>query len=183
MAKFCELFVTIFLISYQVFGQNLETKLIKGLPSNLSPGSSNTIVFRISNQNNYSVSLNASLSAPANWRLFSNKSVTIQENSITIFPVGVMIPLATPPGFYQIILELNNAEINYKKIINVDTQVLKRIDIEVKLVDAPKFSIAGREISADFSIYNKSNSSRKIHLQSSTGTINGATSITLDIGE
>ncbi|MBU0528665.1 hypothetical protein KKF86_02790 [bacterium] len=183
MAKICDLFISILLISSQVFGQNIETKLIKGLPSNLSPGSSNTIVFRISNQNNYTVSLNAKLSAPTNWRLFFNETITIQENSVTILPIGVMIPFATQPGFYQILLELNNSEINYKEVINVDTYVLMRIDIEVKLVDAPKFALAGREISADFSIYNKSNSPRKIHLQSSASTINGAKSITLDIGE
>lgn len=183
MANLRDLFTSILLISSQVFGQNLETKLIKGLPSNLNPGSNNTIVFRISNQNNYSVSLNAKLNAPTNWRLFFNESVTIQENSVTILPIGVKVPLATQPGFYQIIVELNNSEINYKEVINVDTRVLKRIDIEVKLVDAPKFILAGREISADFSIYNKSNNPLKMHLQSSTSTIYGAKNITLEIGE
>ena len=84
MAKICDLLIAIFLISSQVFSQNIETKLIKGLPSNLSPGSSQTIVFRISNQNNYPISLNAKLSAPTNWRLFFNETVTIQENSMTI---------------------------------------------------------------------------------------------------
>ena len=132
MAKIRDLFISILLISTQVFSQNLETKLIKNLPSNLSPGSSNTIVFRISNNNEHPVSLNTKLSAPTNWRLFYNETVTIQEKSVTILPIGVMIPLTTQPGFYQIILELNNSEINYKKIINVDTYVLKRIDIEVK---------------------------------------------------
>jgi len=183
MAKICDLFIATFLISSQIIGQNIETKLIKGLPSDLSPGSSQTIVFRISNQNNYPISLTTQLSAPTNWRLFFNETVTIQENSITILPIGMMIPLATKPGFYQIILELNNSDINYKKVINVDTHVLNRIDIEVKMIDAPKFSIAGREISADFSIYNKSNSPCKILLQSSTGSINGTENITLDIGE
>ncbi|MCJ7802358.1 MAG: hypothetical protein MUP82_08400, partial [Candidatus Marinimicrobia bacterium] len=183
MAKICDLLIAIFLISSQVFSQNIETKLIKGLPSNLSPGSSQTIVFRISNQNNYPISLNAKLSAPTNWRLFFNETVTIQENSITILPIGMMIPLATQPGFYQIILELHNSDKNYKKVINVDTRVLNRIDIEIKLVDAPKFSIAGRELSADFSIYNKSNIPCKILLQSSTCSINGAENTTLDIGE
>ncbi len=183
IAKIRDLFISIFLIYSQVFGQNIETKLIKGLPSNISPGSNKTIVFRISNQNNYPISINPQLDAPTNWKIFFNENITIQETSITILPISIMIPLATRPGFYQVTLELNNSEINYKKIINVNTRVLDRVDIEVKLVNAPRFSIAGRDVSVDFSIYNKSNSPRKILLQSSTGSINGAKSITLDIGE
>jgi len=183
MAKTRDLFISIILIASQAFSQNLDTKLIKSLPSNLSPGSNYTIVFRISNQNDYSVTLNAKFTSPENWKLFFNETVTIQENSVTILPIGIMIPLSTQPGPNQIILELSNSEINYKDVLKVDTHVLKNIDIEVKLVDAPKFILAGREISVDFSIYNKSNSQRKVFLQSSSGSINGSNSITLDIGD
>ncbi len=84
MANLRDLFTSILLISSQVFGQNLETKLIKGLSSNLNPGSINTIVFRILNQNDYSASLNVKLNAPASWRLFYNDSVTVQKNSVSI---------------------------------------------------------------------------------------------------
>jgi hypothetical protein len=183
MANLRDLLITIFLISSQILSQNLETKLIKGLPSNLNPGSNITIVFRISNQNDYSASLNVKLSAPASWRLFFTDSVTVQKNSVSILPIVVKVPFVTLPGFYQIILELNNSEINYKEVINVDTRILERIDIEVKLVDSPKFVLAGRDISADYNIFNKSNSPLKMQLKSSTGTILGAKSITLEIGE
>ena len=36
---------------------------------------------------------------------------------------------------------------------------------------------------AEFSIYNKSNSSCKVHLKSTNGTINGIKNLILDIGE
>lgn len=183
MANIRDLFIFIILTASQAFSQNLETSLIKGLPSNLSPGSKNTIVFRITNHNDFSVTLYTKLSSPLGWRLFFNETVTVQENSIAILPIGVMIPLATEPGLNQIILELSDPKINYKETINVDTQILKNIDIEVKLVDAPKFILAGREISTDFSIYNKSNNQRKVFLQSTHGTLNGSNSITLEIGE
>ena len=146
MANLRDLLITIFLISSQILSQNLETKLIKGLPSNLNPGSINSIVFRILNQNDYSASLNVKLNAPASWRLFYNDSVTVQKNSVSILPIGVKVPLATIPGLYQIFLDLNNSEINFKKVINVDTHIRERIDIEVKLVDAPKFVLAGKDI-------------------------------------
>ncbi len=183
MAKIRDLFVSILLICSQAFSQNIGAQLIKGLPSNLSPGSSNTIVFKLSNNNDQDVILNAKLKAPLNWRLFYNKSIPIQGNSVAILPIGVRIPLATPPGFYQIFLELKNSDLNYNDTISVDTHVLKNIDIVVQLVDAPKISMSGKDILADFSIYNKSNSKRKIHLESSTGTINGTKSLTLDMGE
>ena len=129
MDKFRDLFISILLISSQAFSQNIGTHLIKGLPSNLSPGSSSTIVFRLSNKNAQDVILNAELKAPPNWRLFYNKSIPILRNSVAILPIGVRIPLATPPGFYQIFLEIDNSELNYYDTINVDTHVLKNIDI------------------------------------------------------
>ncbi len=178
---FLLLFIT--LTAYQAFSQDLEASLIKGLPSNLSPGSKNTIVFRITNHHDFLVNLNINISAPHGWRLFYNESIAVQANSIAILPIGVMIPIATEPGNKQIVLELNDPTINYKENINVDTQILKNIDIDVKLVDAPKFILAGKEISTDFSIYNKSNNPRKVFLQSTQGTINGSNSITLDVGE
>jgi len=183
MANIRDLFILLLLICSQVFSQNIGAQLIKGLPSNLSPGSSNTIVFRLSNNYAQDIVLNAKLVAPSNWRLFYNKSVPIQENSVAILPIGVMVPLATKPGFYQVILELNNSDLDYNDTISVDTHILKRIDIVVQLVDAPKISMSGKDILTNFSVYNKSNSKRKIHLESSTGTINGTKSITLDIGE
>jgi len=183
MANLRDLFISLLLICSQVFGQNIGTQLIKGLPSNLSPGSSNTIVFRLSNNYAQDVVLNANLVAPSNWRLFYNTSVPIQENSVAILPIGVMVPLATKPGFYQVILELNNSDLGYKDTIKIGTHILKKIDIVVQLVDAPKISMSGKDILANFSVYNKSNSARKLHLESSTGTINGTKSVTLDIGE
>lgn len=183
MAKIRGLSVLILLIYSQAFSQNIGTQLIKGLPSNMNPGSSSTIVFRLSNKNVKDVILNVKLRAPADWLLFFNNSVPITGNSVVILPIGVRIPLATPPGFYQIFLELNNSNLNYNDTISVDTHVLKNINIAVQLVNAPKISMSGKDILVNFSIYNKSNSKRKIHLESSTGTINGAKNLTLDIGE
>ncbi len=183
MAKIRDLFVSILLICSQAFSQNIGAQLIKGLPSNLSPGSSSTIVFRLSNNNTQDVTLNAEIKAPSNWRLFYNESIPIQGNSVAILPIGVRIPLATQPGFYQIFLELDSSYLNYNDTISVETYVLKNIDIVVQLVDAPKISMSGKDILADFSIYNKSNSKRKIHLESSTSTVNGTKNLTLEIGE
>ena len=104
------LFVSTLLIFSQVFSQNLNVHLIKGLPLNLSPGSSSTIVFRLSNENSQDVILNANIKAPPAWRLFYNQSILIQGNSTTILPIGVRIPLTTEPGFYQIFLKLNNSD-------------------------------------------------------------------------
>ena len=183
MAKFSGLFVSTLLIFSQIFSQNLNAHLIKGLPSNLNPGSSSTMVFRLSNENSQDVILNANIKAPPTWRLFYNQSILIQGNSTTILPIGVKIPLTTEPGLYQILLELSNSDLNYNDTISVDTHVLKNIEIVVQLVDAPKISMSGKDILVEFSIYNKSNNMRKIKLESSTSTINGSKSLTLDIGE
>ena len=183
MAKIRDLFVLILLVCSQAFSQNISTQLIKGLPTNLNPGSSSTIVFRISNNNLQDVNLAAQLKAPTGWRLFYNKSVTIQGNSTTILPIGIRVPLSSPPGVNQILLELSNSVLNFADTISVDTHILKNINIVLQLVHVPKISMSGKDILADFSIYNKSNNKRKILLESSSGTINGAKTLALDIGE
>jgi len=182
MAKLRVLFVIIPLFA-QALSQNIDVQLIKGLPSNLKPGSKNTVVIKILNNTNESISVNANLTAPDNWRSFYNKSLQVNDNSANILPISILTPNTSNPGSYKLVLNLSNSDINYYKKLEINTLVLKNIDFEVKLINAPKISIAGKDVQAYFSIYNKSNSQISVHLSSTRGTIIGSKIISLDIGE
>lgn len=171
------------LLFTQVYGQSIQPELIKSLPSNLEPGTRNTVVFRIKNNLIDALNLEANVQSPFGWKLFYNKNVKVNGNSVGILPIGIIIPLDTKPGFYQLELELKNTTIDYSHTISFETHILKQIDFDIKIVNAPELTMAGKDILADFSIYNKSNSQRRIFLQSTYGTINGAKSLTLDVGE
>jgi len=182
ITKLRGLLLVLFIFSL-VHGQNIRPELIKGLAQNLEPGTNNTVVFRIFNDYNKLISLDAVINQPENWQVFYNRSIDIESNSVTILPISIIVPQNTPPGLYQLDLEISNKELNYRESLNIDTHILKRIDIDVRVVNAPKIAMAGKEILADFSIYNKSNSPRKIFLESTKGFINGAKNLTLDQGE
>ena len=176
-------FFIFLVISSYIFTQNINTELIKNFPPNLKPGSRNTIVFRVVNNSEFDQKLNTNLKTTNNWRSFYNKDILIPANSSIIFPVSVMIPRETKPGYHKILLSLVNDNNSVVSIKEIKVQILKQIEIEVQIENIPKISIAGKDVLVDYSLYNQSNSPRRVFLQSTNGVINGASSLTLDVGE
>lgn len=149
----------------------------------MDSGDKNTVIVRLINNEDKNIELDVSLIKPENWRTFYISTLTIKENSTIILPISIISNLSTSPGSYEFYINLSNDNINYQKKIMLTTSVLKKIDIAVDLVSAPKISLAGKEVQANFEIQNNGNSRRRVHLSSINGSINGSRNLILDIGE
>ncbi len=136
-----------------------------------SPGKLVTVSFRVTNTSNKSWSLEPVVTLPRGWRsLASEPPFTLSPSQSVVKLINMNIPSTSPAGSFVVTFAVKDRssgeQLSEAKVILVVTAVRQ---VEIRLLEAPRFVVAGEEYLTTFLITNRGNVAYTVRFAARSG--------------
>ncbi len=146
--------------------QSVEVRPADKTVFEIRPGSILALAMRVTNMSQGDRSFESKLDLPAGWRpIAKDLPFTISPGNNDLRLLTFSIPSETPAGTYRVSYKLKDRDSGVQLGEGVVQVIVREIlQLELRLSEAPRFAVAGRQYSSHFFLVNKGNTTSRIKL-------------------
>jgi len=153
-------------IARAVQAQRIDVQPAAGARVETRPGKVVTVSMRVSNNSTSSVRFEPSVVLPKGWRAFKKESsFELSAGASDIRLISFSLPAETPPGRYEVRYGVKDAAdptITAQALVSVVVTFVQQL--ELRLLELPRYVVAGDRYAAFFLVTNKGNAASGIRL-------------------